>query len=248
MRTPSRSASARPAATRMTLTSDSAATSSSCRAIEPLHSTSAGLRVGGGLAEVAVVDLGRVEIVVPDLDLGVERAKVLEQDVGAGGVGGGIDDDAALLLGGGNDRLVIRGIAGRDRLRENANGGAEQQCRREREALHGCFSLGRDVVWCYVLGPHRSCARPCGRVHPSLDGTADPLRRFRTWRKRRRSSPNTRPPCATRTSPAMSPNAPGRASRTPSRPSSADTTCPGAASSSPSRRDTAPAARAAFSG
>src|SRR5262245_1796358 len=48
-----------------------------------------------------------------------------------------------------------------------------QQCRCEREALDGRFSLGRDMVWCYVLGPHRSCARPCGRF--ILAWTARPI-------------------------------------------------------------------------
>src|SRR6185503_16684091 len=136
-----------------------------------------GLGVGGGLAEIAVVDLGRVEIVISGLYLGIESAKILEQGIGAGGIGRGIDRDAAFLLRRRNDRLVIRRVSRRHALRRSECERSQQKGRRERGAFHGRFSLGRDAVWCYWLGRTRSIIRSAtgGRAHPTSDGSSDPL-------------------------------------------------------------------------
>ena len=63
-------------------------------------------RVGRVLADEAVVDLGRVQIGVFDLDAGKRGLEILDQRRCELGVGGRIDDDLAFLLGAVDDGIL----------------------------------------------------------------------------------------------------------------------------------------------
>ena len=64
---------------------------------------------GGGLGDEAVVELGRVEVVVSTL-MPVERLEILHQRIGGGGVGGRVDNELAFLPGAFDHLGIIRGI------------------------------------------------------------------------------------------------------------------------------------------
>jgi len=87
--------------------------------------------VGGALpgrrfGDESVVHLGRVHVVVFDLDVGIERVEVLDQRLCGLRVEGAVHNDLAFLLRG-RDRLRIVGrITGRRRLRENRDGNRDR--------------------------------------------------------------------------------------------------------------------------
>jgi hypothetical protein len=67
----------------------------------------------------AVVHLGRVHVVVFDLDVGIERVEILDQRLRGLRVERAVDDDLAFLLRGGDRLGVIGRVAGGYRLRED---------------------------------------------------------------------------------------------------------------------------------
>ena len=114
----------------------------------PQHVGRAG--VGRLLADEAVVDLGRVHVVVLDRDAGIERLEVLDQEVGRGRVGGAVDDDLAFLLGGGDGVGVGRRIAGGNL------GEAAAASERQRGADDDLAELSHVVLSCLRSGRTRS--------------------------------------------------------------------------------------------
>ena len=78
----------------------------------------------GDFGDEAVVHLGRVHVVVLDLDAGIERLEILDQRLRGLGVERAVDDDLAFLVGGGDRLRVVGGIAGGHGLGERGAGGA----------------------------------------------------------------------------------------------------------------------------
>ena len=76
----------------------------------------------------AVVQLGRIEVAVLDLDVGIERVEVLDQRLRGLGVERAVDDDLAFLVGGGDGLRVVGRIARRSGLGECDGGEQRDGC------------------------------------------------------------------------------------------------------------------------
>src|SRR6185437_5791958 len=70
--------------------------------------------IGGGFGDEPVVEFGRIEIGIFDLDAGVHRLEILDEGVGSNRVGGRVDDDLAFLFGCIDNLGIVGRIAGWD--------------------------------------------------------------------------------------------------------------------------------------